>query len=379
MSIGRSFGVFAGIACAAGAASAQGLGHGKAAAGGGRPIATVVSRDVECVTFAGGVLTGIRTSAPFDARVISTLPEGEGVIRAHNGLLYVLTPESGMIRALDRGGNLVGQAFVEPALAPTDIAPVGVRDVFVATAADGRVTRLTLGDGIARSVIDLHELDEPDAEPDPGMMIVDRGRLFVQLRRLDDKDPFTFAERGALAVIDIGTGTLIDADPVAPGVQAIELAGPHPRLKMRILDGARRLYVSSSGADPYTLWPLGGMDEVDLDTLGALGLVFSEFDAANISAIWPTSPTTGFLIFHTDIIASAHLASYVSGPYMIDGIHDELFGYIEVMVYDGRTGLIYMPTLAGEVRIIDAASEGTVAVPAIGGGVATDIELTRWR
>ncbi len=365
--------------CALGAvASGQTVGGWGVGDEDARPGERPISRDVEVVTFAGGVLTGIQTGRPWSTRTIATLPESEGVVRSFGGRLYVLTPESGMIRSFDRAGNLVGQAAVDPASAPTDIAPVSPEEVYVATARDGRVTRVSLGDGIARSFVDLNELDEPDGTPDPGMMIVDRGRLFVQLRRIDDKNPWMFDERGALAVIDLASETLIDADAQTPGVQAIELAGPHPRLKMRILEGPRRLYISSSGADPYTVWPPGGMDEVDLDTLTPLGLVFSEIDAANISAIWPITTTSGILIFHTDIIASAHLSSYSVAPFMFDGIHDELFGYIQVLAVDDRTGLIYMPTLAGQVRVIDAASERTLAIPEIGGGVATDIEIVRW-
>ncbi len=351
---------------------------------GARPGARPGVRGAEVVTFANGVLSGVEVSAPWGVRTIATLAETEGVVRAHGGLLYVLTPESGVVRAFDRAGMLVGKAVLDPGLAAVDVAPIGNGEIFVSTAADGRVVRVSLGGGLGggftRSVVDLSVLDEPDTKPDPGMMIVDGGRLFVQLRRLDDENPWIFNERGALAVIDIETGTLIDADAATPGVQAIELAGPHPRLKMRILDSERRLYVSASGADPYTVWPPGGMDEVDLETLEPLGTVVSEMDVANISAIWPTSPTTGFLIFHTDIIASAHLASYTAGPSTVaSGFHDELFGYIEILEYEGATGRLFMPTLGGQVRVFDAASRATLAIPEIGGGVATDIELVRWR
>eukprot|EP00913_Durusdinium_trenchii_P005992 g5604.t1 len=345
---------------------------------GSRPTARPGAMQREIVTFAGGVLSGVEASAPWGVRTIATLAETEGVLRGHGGQLYVLTPESGVVRVFDRAGTLVGQVSVDPGLEPVDVAPIGNGEMFVSTAADGRVVRLSLGGGLTRSVVDLAELDEPDGKPDPGMMIVDGGRLFVQLRRLDDKTPWMFNERGALAVIDIETGALIDADEQRPGVQAIELGGPHPRLKMRVLDGPRRLYISSSGADPYTVWPPGGMDEVDLESLTSLGLVFSEMDAANISAIWPLTTTSGILIFHTDIIASAHLAAYSVAPYTSEQIHNELFGYVEVLEYDGETERLFMPTLDGQVRVFDAVRRSTLAIPEIGGGVATDIELVRW-
>ncbi len=116
---------------------------------------------------------------------------------------------------------------------------------------------------------------------------------------------------------------------------------------------------------------------MDLESLTSLGLVFSEMDAANISAIWPLTTTSGILIFHTDIIASAHLAAYSVAPYMSEQIHNELFGYVEILEYDGATGRLFMPTLDGRVRVIEAASRATLAIPEIGGGVATDSELVR--
>ncbi len=338
-----------------------------------------IGRHAEVVTYAGGVLSGIEVSAPWGVRTIATLPESAAVIRPYGALLYVLTPESGLVRVLERGGNVVGSAFVDPESEPVDIAPIGDGVVYVSTAADGRVTRLELGGGIARSFIDLHELDEPDAEPDAGMMIVDRGRLFVQLRRLDDENPWLFDDHGALAVIDLATGTLIDADASTPGVQAIELSGPHPRLKMRIDEGSRRMFVSSSGADSYTLGKGGGIDVVDLDAAAPLGYLMQE-EFGNFSAVWPTGATTGFLMFHTDLGISSHLAAYEAGPpWMIDGLFNDFFVvYIEAFVYEESFGRLFVPRSDGRVQIIDAESKKTLAMPNVG-GIVSDIEVVRWR
>ncbi len=375
-------GGFVGMACllfACGWAGAQDLGAWGADTNGTRPGERPSARDIEVVTFAGGVLRGIGTRTPWGVRTIATLPESEGVLRPYQGLLYVLTPESGVVRVLDRDGNLVGSAFVDPASGPVDIAPIGDGAFYVSTATDGRVTRMDLGGGITRSFVDLHELDEPDEEPDPGMMIVDGGLLYVQLRRLDDKTPWMFAPRGALAVIDLASGSLVDMDEQTPGVQAMELTGPHPRLKMRIDDGSRRLFVSSSGADSYTWTITGAIDVVDLDSVEVLGAVIDE-SVGNFSAVWPMGPTTGYVMVHTDIVASSHLSVYGEpGSPFPRQIALELFGYVEAFACDARLGLVCMPTLDGRVRIIDTDSEQTLAIPKIGGGVATDIEIVRWR
>ena len=204
-------------------ASAQTVGAYGVGGDGSRGAAGPVALDREIVTFADGVLSGIETASPWSVRTIAVVPESEGVVRAHGGLVYVLTPESGLIRVLGRDGTLIGQAGVDPSLAPVDIAPVGNGELFVTTASDGRVVRLSLGGGLTRSAIDLATLDEPDGAPDPGMMIVDRGRLFVQLRRVDDEKPWMFNERGALAVIDIASGELIDTDPAAPDLDAVHV------------------------------------------------------------------------------------------------------------------------------------------------------------
>lgn len=124
--------------------------------------------------------------------------------------------------------------------------------------------------------MDLSSLDAADGNPNPSNLFVHEGRLYVGLQRLDDDEPWISADHGALAVIDIASGAIVDTDPLAPGVQAIELTGPHPRLRMAVESGV--LYLTAT--HPFHLDVTGGIEMVDMAAMRSLGFIVSEFDAA---------------------------------------------------------------------------------------------------
>jgi hypothetical protein len=140
-------------------------------------------------------------------------------------------------------------------------------------------------------------------------MAVHDGRLFVQIRRLNEEGPGGLAPPGYLAVIDLATEQLIDVDPVSPGTQAIELQGTAPKHRMQIVPETRSLFVSASGG----FFDAGGIEVIDLDTLRSNGLVIREADGmtgADLGPFLMVTPSRGFLVYSTDFDLSSHLQPF---------------------------------------------------------------------
>ncbi len=124
---------------------------------------------------------------------------------------------------------------------PQDVLVVGDGTAFVSFFADAALLRVDLATGAKLASIDLSPFADLDGVPEMGRMIRDGNRVFVQLRRIDFRKMPEPQMNGALAVVNLDTNTLIDADPTTPGTQAIELTGEDPRLSMQI--EGRLLYV----------------------------------------------------------------------------------------------------------------------------------------
>ena len=103
--------------------------------------------------------------------------------------------------------------------------------------------RLDLVTGAIVAAIDLTPLGVAPGVLSPERMLVFDGRLYLQLRR-----PLGFGQTSEIAVIDLATESIVDAQPSMPGVQGVPLQGTEPRLKMQIIPGTRRLMVSATGA-----------------------------------------------------------------------------------------------------------------------------------
>jgi hypothetical protein len=175
----------------------------------------------------------------------------------------------------------------------------------------------------------------------------DGSRLFVQLRFdtvTDDPEAGSPAVRGALAVVDLATETLIDLDPVAPGVQGIDLVGEPPHGKMTFQPRRRLLYVSSTGV---ALNVAGGIEKVDIDAGVSMGLVVTEKQIGlDLGGFVFTSEDGGYLMFHTEIIPSTHLTRFTV-PGGISGI-SQFFGLlgdaVNVLVHDPSTNTLFLPS-----------------------------------
>jgi hypothetical protein len=126
--------------------------------------------------------------------------------------------------------------------------------------------------GDSLGTIDLSPLADADGIPEMDRMEIVGDTLFVTLNSIDR---FTWLPDGPgkIAVIDTGADTLIDCDPLTPGVQPITLELPNPYSELRYDRCGGELVVGCLGA-----WGVmdGGIETINPVTLESNGVVVTE-------------------------------------------------------------------------------------------------------
>ncbi len=154
-------------------------------------------------------------------------------------------------------------------------------DIAFASATHAYVTRYESADlwvvdpatGTHTGTISLAEFADGDGIPEMDRLQRVGPLLFVSLQRLDRDHQYAPTAYSAVAVIDTRTDTVVDCDPVAPGVQPIVLPRKNPVTGF-VLDVPRsRLYLGCAGN--YGV-PDGGIVAIDPAALVATGVVASE-------------------------------------------------------------------------------------------------------
>jgi hypothetical protein len=261
---------------------------------------------------------------------------------------------------------------------PQDVLVLGDGTAYVSFFDSADLLRVDLATGATIDAVDLSSFADSDGLPEQSHMARDGNHAFVQLQRIDRSiDPGPQLD-GLLAVIDITTNELVDADAAAPGTQAIQLAWSIPRLPMQI--EGRRLYVGEPGGF-YD--QMGGIEAIDLDTLEPSGLIYVEktMGAAAMSGFLFVSPTRGYFIHHTDFAQSSHLVSFSrqTGQFLAE--HFVTFGLTERIAHDVETGLLFFPDSdfgVDGIRVFDAATgEQLTSAPISTGLGPVDVVVAR--
>jgi hypothetical protein len=268
---------------------------------------------------------------------------------------------------------------------PEDIAVASPTAAWITLRRATSLLRLDLRTGATAEVVDLSPFADGDGIPDLGAMIVHEGRLFVQIRRMNEDAPGGLAPPGYLAVVDLVSEQLVDVDPETAGVQAIELEGTAPKSRMQIVGQTRQLFVSATGG----FFDAGGIEVIDLDTLRTTGLVVREADGqtgADLGAFVMTTPERGYLVYSTDLDLSSHLKPFSLSGGVEPGpeMHVSVGYFVPTLVHDASTGFLFVPDGAfgrQGVLVFDTATNDLLtAVPRATAGPPTDlIGFTRGR
>lgn len=252
--------------------------------------AFVIATDFETGSFATVTIDEPRTVTPASpARPVHS----DAVARAFGGRVYVVNRFNGdSIQVLDpvHDFTTVSQCSTGNGSNPTDIAFVSATKAYVTRYALPQLLIVNPSapadcTGFELGAVDLSSLADADGIPEMDQMVVVNGKLYVSLQRLN-RNTFTPAERGALAVIDTAT------DQIAG---MIELSGENPFGQtngLTVRDGA--IVVAEAGVLGTND---GGIERVDLAAGAAQGFFVSEADlGGDIGDFVLVSDRLGFAI-----------------------------------------------------------------------------------
>jgi hypothetical protein len=219
------------------------LGTAGAASASGQHVA-IAWNDFDAGT---GFLGAISASNPWS---VSRAPISVGldsVLHSAFGKLYVVSPGDRTVRVVDPRWWTVERSIVlAPGDDPLDIKVVSPELAYVTRGGARQLLEVDLAAGTTREGVDLSVLADADGVPDQGTMAVHDGRLFIQLRRVNFDDPAPFPQP-FVAVVDLASNQLVDVDPGRAGLQAIELDGTFPKMKMQVVEQTGKLLVSATG------------------------------------------------------------------------------------------------------------------------------------
>jgi hypothetical protein len=298
----------------------------------------------------------IEAAAPWSHATPALATDSQAVGHVAGGRVYHLSTFTGRLLVIDADTWTVTHTHdFGAAIEPRDLTVVDATTAYLARAKATHLARVDLQTGALTDVVDLGPFADADGFPEMERMIAFQGRLYVQLRRTDfspEPDPPVAPQ---IAVVDLATEQLVDADPVAPGVQAITLQGTAPRFAMQVLPTARRLLVSATGA----FHDGGGFEMIDLDTLQSLGLVVSELEddvGADLGAFRMFTEEAGYLVFSTDLLLSSHLHRFtLAGGSESTEHHVALDYFVPHLALDRSGALLFWPEPGG-VHVFDTAT-----------------------
>ena len=126
------------------------------------------------------------------------------VMRIRGDRIYVVCPEQDAIKTITREPWAIERTYnLATGTAPVDIAVADGDTAYVTGRNATHLLRLDLSSGTVTEVIDLSPFADSDGVPDLGDMAVFEGRLFLQIRRLNEHAPLGQVTPAYLAVMDL--------------------------------------------------------------------------------------------------------------------------------------------------------------------------------
>ena len=160
-------------------------------------------------------------------------------VRYFDGLIYVVNRFlSDNIQVLDpaRSFATIAEHSVGAGSNPQDIVVIDPGRAYVTRYESTWMYEFDPSTGMVLDSIDLSLFADADGLPEMSRIVRDGDMLFVQVQRIDRDNFWTPLVPGYLAVIDMTTNQVVDANPGTAGVQPIELAGRQSQRP----DGPRR-------------------------------------------------------------------------------------------------------------------------------------------
>lgn len=287
-----------------------------------------------------GGIASLDRVAPWTVRATADLGATVGSARCRAGRCLVVHPSVDAISVVAAADLSPGVPIRLPRGAdPRDVAFAGDDTAIVSQYGRPELLVIDLRTRTAEP-IDLGPFADADGLPEALQLASCGRRVFAQLRRVDHDSEAPSALGAALAVIDLDRPAgerVVDADPLAPGLQGIALAG-RPNFDMPVDCAARRLWV----AEPKPLMQGGGgYEEVNLDALTAAELPIAT--SAEVGGFEVVGPGTYWLITHTEFGPgpSSHL-SFI-GATMPETYNTFAPEHVNDLALDRAANLLFFP------------------------------------
>lgn len=228
---------------------------------------------VACTDFSSGCASWVEGAAPWTPHGCAEPVSSDPVCRWAFGRVFVVNRfgfDNVQVLDPENGFDTLHQYSVGNGTNPQDIAVIAPDKAYVSRLASPDILIVNPMTGAQLGVISLAAWSDADGSPEPFKMFHYGDRVFVALQRLEDFVPLAEAY---VAVIDTRTDALVDADPLASGVQLIRLTGANPNTDFAYDAAANRLLIGLTGffgsAD-------GGVEAIDPLALEALGYESTE-------------------------------------------------------------------------------------------------------
>jgi hypothetical protein len=200
----------------------------------------------------------------------------DAVARWHDGLLYVVNRfGQDNVQVIDPAQNYatVRQFSTGNGSNPQDICFVSAGKAYVTRYDVGDLLIVNPATGAGLGVIPLGAFADADGIPEMARMVRVDNRVFVAIQRLDRNGGFQPTDRSLVAAIDADADTVLDADPLVTGKQAILLTGKNPVTTFSFDRATSRLLLGCAGV--YGA-PDGGIEYVNPVTLASGGYAITE-------------------------------------------------------------------------------------------------------
>jgi len=278
------------------------------------PRAVVTTTD-----YATGSLSTVTAGGDYDAAIDVAEINSDAVVRVFSRRAYVVNrygADNVQVLDPDHCFSLARQFSVGNGSDPHDILVVSENKAYVTRYNTTELWVVDPRTGLHMGSIDLSPFADADGIPEMDQLALAGGKLFVTLQRLDRNTPFLDpTDESYVAVVDVGTDMLVDADPQSAGTQPIVLGATNPFSTLQLDPSSGLLYVACVGewgvndagvvtVDPATLSPgavwltgaAAGGDVTDVEVVSADRGYAIVNDAAYHTTLIAFDPSSGAVV-----------------------------------------------------------------------------------
>ncbi len=219
----------------------------------------------------------------------------DAVVRTYRDKVYILNrlPQDNVI-VLDRSDLMTPliQYSTGNGSNPKDIAFFSVEKAYISLYERTHMLIVNPVTGDSLGAVDLSTFADADGLPEVSQLALYGSHLFAACQRLDRDNGWAPAEFSTIAVVDVTTDLLVDADADTEGVQGIVMAGKNPGAAAQ--RGSKWFL---SAVNSYTDLTDGGIEVIDLVNLRSEGIVLDEATVGgNLSSLVMASDNEGYAV-----------------------------------------------------------------------------------